>query len=198
MAKSAGASPARERMPRNTASPATERKMRVYQIGEKVVCGSKGVCNIEEITTLNIPGVDKTREYYILKPLYMAASTVYLPVDTAQDTMRRVLTREEAEQLILKIPQISLIKITNDKLLEQEYKNCLRTDNCEEWIRIIKTIYTRRQKRIESGRKVTALDARYYRIAQDCLYGEFAVALELKREEVEDYIAEVLDRDICV
>ena len=57
----------------------------MYQKGDKVVCGSKGVCIVEEITTLNIPGVDKMREYYILKPLYMASSTVYLPVDTPDD-----------------------------------------------------------------------------------------------------------------
>ena len=167
--------------------------MRVYQKGDKVVCGSKGVCVIEEITTLNIPGVDKMREYYILKPLYMASSTVYLPVDTAGQTMRRVLTLEEVKSLIERIPEIPQITIVSDKLLEQEYKNCLRTDNCEEWVRIIKTIHNRKQKRLAAGRKVTALDARYLKTAQDCLYGEFAVALGMPREEVEGYIVKVLD-----
>ena len=70
----------------------------MFQRGEKVVCGSKGVCSIEDITTLNISGVDKEREYYILKPLYMAASTVYVPVDTADEALRRVLTEEEANE----------------------------------------------------------------------------------------------------
>ena len=165
---------------------------KVYQIGEKVVCGNKGVCRVEEIATLDIPGVDKSREYYILKPLYMASSTVYLPVDTAHKTMRKVISREEVQRLIERIPQISVLTITNDKLLEQEYKNCLRTDDCEEWIRI-KTIYNRKQKRIAAGRKVTALDARYVRIAQDCLYGEFAAVLDMPKDEVEDYIVSVLN-----
>ena len=104
---------------------AEERKVKVFQKGERVVCGSKGVCVVEEITTLDIAGVDKKREYYILKPLYLSSSTVYIPVDTAEGSMRKVLAHEEAESLIRQIPEIPLITIANDKLLEQEYKNCL-------------------------------------------------------------------------
>lgn len=113
----------------------------MFQKGERVVCGSKGVCVVEEITTLDIAGVDKKREYYILKPLYLSSSTVYIPVDTAEGSMRKVLAHEEAESLIRQIPEIPLITIANDKLLEQEYKNCLKACNCQDLIRIIKTIY---------------------------------------------------------
>ncbi len=170
----------------------------MFQKGEKVVCGSKGVCSVEDITTLNISGVDKQREYYILKPLYMAASTVYVPVDTADEAIRRVLTEHEANELIGRIPQIPLITISNEKFLEQEYKNCLRTERCDEWIKIIKTIWIRKQKRLEAGRKITAVDARYLKIAQDCVYGELAVALSMPRESVEEFITSRLENEICV
>ena len=82
---------------------AEERKVKVFQNGERVVCGSKGVCVVEEITTLDIAGVDKKREYYILKPLYLSSSTVYIPVDTAEGSMRKVLAHEEAESLWLRL-----------------------------------------------------------------------------------------------
>lgn len=165
----------------------------MFGIGEKLVCGNKGVCVVENITTLNISGVDKEREYYILKPLYMAGSTVYVPVDSPKESMRGVLTREEAEELIAKIPEISLLTITNDKLSEQIYKECLKTNSCEELVRIIKTIYLRKQKRIEAGRKITAVDAKYFHIAEENLYGELAVALDLSRSEVEGYITAAID-----
>ena len=139
---------------------AEERKVKVFQKGERVVCGSKGVCVVEEITTLDIAGVDKKREYYILKPLYLSSSTVYIPVDTAEGSMRKVLAHEEAESLIRQIPEIP----------------------------IIKTIYLRKRAREEAGRKETAVDARYFRIAEDQLYGELAVALDMSRENVESYI----------
>ena len=134
---------------------AEERKVKVFQKGERVVCGSKGVCVVEEITTLDIAGVDKKREYYILKPLYLSSSTVYIPVDTAEGSMRKVLAHEEAEKLSHRIPEIPLITIANDKPLEQEYKNCLKTSSCQDLIRIIKTIYLRKRAREEAGRKET-------------------------------------------
>lgn len=166
-----------------------EREYRVFKKGEYVVCGNKGVCLVEDITTLNISGADKDREYYILKPVYMTGSTVYVPVDATKESIRSILSREEAEELIRVIPEIPLITITNDKLLEQEYRGCMRSNCCREWIRIIKTIYLRKQKRIEAGRKVTALDAKYFRLAEENLYGELAVALDMPKDEVGNYIA---------
>mgnify|MGYP001039301498 FL=1 len=42
----------------------------MFEIGEYVVCGNKGVCLIQEITTLRMSGVVQNRKYYILKPVY--------------------------------------------------------------------------------------------------------------------------------
>ena len=166
----------------------------MFEKGEYVVAGNKGVCLVDDITTLNISGVDKEREYYILKPVYVSGSTVYVSVDTAEDSMRKVLTKKEADNLISGIPKIPLITTTNDKLLEQEYRGCMKTNCCEEWIRIIKTIYLRKQKRLEAGRKVTAVDAKYFRIAEDNLYGELAIALDIPRSQVATYITGEIDK----
>ncbi len=172
-----------------------EREVLVFVIGDYVICGNKGVCTVENITPLNITGVDKEREYYILKPLYMAGSTVYVPVDSSKESMRKVLEREEAEKLIKEIPNIPLLVITNDKLSEQMYRECIKTNDCEELVKIIKTIYMRKQKRIQAGRKVTAVDAKYFHMAEDNLYGELAVALNISRGEVENYIVGVISAE---
>lgn len=165
----------------------------MFAIGEYVMCGNKGVCVVEQITKLDISGVDKEREYYILKPLYLSGSTVYVPVDSSKEAMRRVLSREEAQKLIERIPQIPPIDITNEKLSEQTYRECMKSGSCEEWVRIIKTIYLRKQKRLQAGRKVTAVDAKYFQLAEERLYGELAVALEMSRDAVGTYIAGEID-----
>jgi CarD family transcriptional regulator len=161
----------------------------VFKIGDYVVCGNKGVCVVENIAALEISGVDKERQYYILKPKYQSGSTVYVPVDSPRDSMRHVLEKEEAQRLIAAIPEIPLLSITNEKLSEQTYRECLRTGSCEEWVRILKTICLRKEKRLKAGRKVTAVDAKYFRMAEDSLYGELAVALDMNRKELEEYIA---------
>lgn len=166
----------------------------VFKIGDYVICGNKGVCVVENITTLDIAGVDKERNYYILKPLYMGGSTVYVPVDSPKESMRSILKREEAQRLIEEIPRIPLLVITNEKLTEQMYKDCMKTNRCEDLVKMLKTICQRKQNRLQAGRKVTALDARYFDMAEDNLYGELAVALDISRKEVEERIAERISR----
>ena len=166
----------------------------MFQIGDYVICSNKGVCEVENITVLNISGADKEKEYYILKPLYLAGSTVYVPVDSQKDhTMRKVLERTEAERLIGTIPEIPLLVITNDKMTEQMYKDCMKSNDCQELVKLIKTIHQRKQKRIQAGRKITAVDAKYFHLAEENLYGELAVALDLSREEVSGYITAAIN-----
>ncbi|MCI8697079.1 CarD family transcriptional regulator [uncultured Acetatifactor sp.] len=166
----------------------------MFQIGDYVICSNKGVCEVENITVLNISGADKEKEYYILKPLYSAGSTVYVPVDSQKDhTMRKVLERTEAERLIGTIPEIPLLVITNDKMTEQMYKDCMKSNDCQELVKLIKTIHQRKQKRIQAGRKITAVDAKYFHLAEENLYGELAVALDLSREEVSGYITAAIN-----
>lgn len=164
----------------------------MFSIGQYVICGNKGVCTIEDITTLDISGVDKAKKYYILKPKYVTASTVYVPVDSAVTSMRNILTKEEAQELIKEIPDIPVLEVKNEKLVEQDYKACMKSNCCREWVKLIKTIYLRKQKRLEAGRKETAVDGKYFRIAEENLYGELAVALGMERSEVCGYITEHL------
>lgn len=169
-------------------------RVQVFQVGDYVICSNKGVCEVENITVLNISGVDREKEYYILKPLYSTGSTVYVPVDSQKDhTMRKVLERTEAERLIGTIPEIPLLVITNDKMTEQMYKDCMKSNDCAELVKLIKTIHQRKQKRIQAGRKVTAVDAKYSHLAEENLYGELAVALDVSREEVSGYITAAIN-----
>ena len=164
----------------------------MFSIGQYVSCGNKGVCTIENVTTLDISGVDKKKMYYILKPYYMAASTVYVPVDSSATSIRPILTREEAQELLEEIPDIPMLSIQNEKLIEQDYKTAMKTNRCEEWVSIIKTIYARKQKRLQAGRKETAVDGRYFKLAEDNLYVELAIALEMPRSQVCESISEYL------
>ncbi len=165
----------------------------MFSIGQDVICGNKGVCSVEDITTLDISGVDKAKKYYILKPRYVSASTVYVPVDTADASMRAIITKADAEELIHSMADLPLLDIQNEKMLEQDYKACMKTNSCREWARMLKTIYVRRQKRLNAGRKETAVDGKYAKLAGDNLYGELAVVLDMDRSDVCDMFTKQLE-----
>ena len=142
---------------------------------------------------LNIAGVNKDRQYYLLKPVYASGSTVYTPVDTAETALRHALSKDEADSLIRSIPDIPLIPLTDEKTLEKTYKEYMRSNNCKAWVQLIKTIYLRKERRLMKGYKVTALDNRYFNLAETSLYGELSIALGKPRDEVKSYISSCID-----
>ena len=164
----------------------------MFSIGDYVVCGNKGVCRVENIAPFEISDTDNKEDYYILKPIYSPGSTVYISMTSADEKLRPVLTKTEADLLVKKMPGIPDITVDNDKQLEGEYKNCIRSNDATELVKLIKTIYHRREARFAAGRKETALDAKYFRMAGDYLYGELAISLNSPREEVEGYIDETI------
>lgn len=76
----------------------------MYAAGELVVYGGEGVCRVEGVGAPSLPGMDKTRLYYTLSPLYRSGQ-VMTPVDT-QVLMRPLLTAEEVGQLIAELDQL--------------------------------------------------------------------------------------------
>ncbi len=165
----------------------------MFEVGDYIVCGNNGICTVQNISTIDIPDVDPDRLYYILQPVYTKSSVVYIPVDNDKIVMRKVLTKEQVKELINHIPEIDTIVEMNDKLREERFKECMKNHKCEDWIRVIKTLYQRRMERLEKGQKVTATDARYMKAAEDNLYLEFSMALGIDRDEVESYIEKCID-----
>ena len=89
----------------------------MYKKGEYVIYGSSGVCQVGDVTTLNLDNVPKDREYYVLFPKNNGG-TIYVPVDIASTKMRKVITKEDAQALIEKIPAIQPIEISNENYLD--------------------------------------------------------------------------------
>lgn len=166
----------------------------MFEIGEYIVYGNHGVCRVEDIGNLNIPGIDKSRECYTLQPVFSKSSTLYTPVDNDKVLMRRVMTNEEALELLEQIPYIPMLWIKNDKQREDVYREALKSHECTDWVKIIKTLHARRQERLSHGKKLTFTDEKYLNIAQNCLYGELSIALDMEKDKVEELVNERLEQ----
>lgn len=166
----------------------------MFQEGDYVVCGNNGICVVENVTTLNMTNISKDSLYYILKPVYSESSKVYIPVNNHKAVIRPALTEKEVHDLIARIPSLELIWVENEKQREHTYKECMRNNNCEDFVRIIKTLYLRKKDRQLKGQKVIGLDDRYLKMAEDLLYGELAVALGIEKKDVQAYITEEIKK----
>lgn len=161
----------------------------MFEEGAYVIYGSSGVCRIEKITKLDIPGIDNTKLHYVLVPLNNMGSRIYSPIDNTKVMMRGILTEGEVWQLINEIPNLDELEIENDRMREKTYKEAMQTCVPKEWVRLIKTIYQRAEERKASGKKITAVDERYLKTAKDTLYSEISLAIHKDKEDIEEIIA---------
>ena len=171
-----------------------ERMSRMFQKGQYVNYGKHGVCLVEDITHMDIPGVDKNKLYYVLSKVYTKGNKIYTAVDNEKVKMREILSKHEAQQLILEIPNIEKLEVANDKSRNEKYKNAMTTCDCREWIKVIKSLYSRKQECIANGKKVAVSDERFFREAEDQLYGELAFSMKMDRSQMGDYLTERLSK----
>ena len=162
----------------------------MFGVGEYVVYGNDGVCKVDAVGALNVDGRENDKQYYTLLPVYPGGTRVYCPVGNDKVVMRRILSREETDQLIRDIPEMPVLEVPDERARENIYRTALKTCDCHELVRLIKTVHLRRETRLSRGKKVTAVDEKYFRVAEDQLYGELAIPLAIDRSEVRRYITE--------
>ncbi|MCM1124479.1 MAG: CarD family transcriptional regulator [Eubacterium sp.] len=170
----------------------------MFERDQLIMCGGHGVCRVVNITGNPVDRLDKVRKYYVLEPVFEKGSTVYTPVDNDKVVMRRIMNKEEAEELAEGITEIDTVWIQEEKSREQMYKEAIRTYDCRSLVQIIKTLYLRKQDRLKEGKKVLSSDEQYLRKAEELLYGEMSLALSIPKESVAAYIKETVRKQESV
>jgi len=165
----------------------------MYQPGDLIVYGSEGVCRVEAIGPLRLSDMKSDKLYYTLQPVYRTG-TVFAPVE-GKVFMRPVISREQAEALVHAIPQVREQQLDrrNLRAAGAYYQKMIASHDCTDLVQLIKTIYSKQQSAQAVGRKGNQADERYRKLAEDLLHGELAVALDIPKDEVENYIRKTLE-----
>jgi CarD family transcriptional regulator len=161
----------------------------MYEIGDLIIHGSTGVCRVTDISRYDMRGLDSNQLYYVLDSLYQKY-TIYVPVNSDKVFMRLVISKDEAEKMIDKIPTIIAKSVNNRAMreLEESYESFFRTHDCADLITLTMSIYAKKQEAELQKRKFGAVDERFMKQAEELLYGELAVALDIPKESVREYI----------
>ena len=153
----------------------------MYKSGDVVVY-SRDVYRIKDVQDNYF--FNKT--YYIMNPIDDDSLVTSVPVDTTS-YLRDVITKEEAEDLIAKIPFIETIQV-NDRDIEYEYKRLLGENTLESLMKIIKTAYLRNMTRLDQNKKISEKDEQYFNQAERRLYNELSISLQLTFDETRQYV----------
>ena len=141
----------------------------------------RNVCKIKEIKQNHYKGKD----YYVLTPIDDETLTIDIPIENK--LIRPIMNKEEAIKLIEKIKDINIIQ-TNDKIIEMEYKNLMKSNKMEDLIKIIKTSYLRNDNRKKNGKKITEKDDTYFKAAESILYNELSLSLGMTFDKTKEYV----------
>lgn len=165
-----------------------ERGIIVFEVGDYVIYGTKGVCQVEAIGVPSIVSESSGLKYYTLHQVYTKGSRIFTPVGNQKVIMRALITEKDANRLLDDITNIETLWVPDEKKREEIYKDKLKTCDCREIIKIIKTVYCRKQLRLAEGKKMTSKDEKYLQIAENALYGELAFVFGIKKDDMVSFI----------
>ena len=160
----------------------------MFNIGDYIVYGHNGICRVLDITHPDISGIDNNRLYYVLMPQKTKASRLFCPADDNNISIRSVVTEQEARDLIQNSKNIEPLEISNDKTRDDSYKKAIKSSDLRQWVMVIKTLLIRKKEREKCGKKITATDERYLKIAEEGLYSELALATGREVDEIQEII----------
>ncbi|WP_294408964.1 CarD family transcriptional regulator [uncultured Ruminococcus sp.] len=164
----------------------------MFEIGSVVSYGSTGVCKVSGEMQQKVKG--EMKKYLVLKPVYKNNSTVYVPVDNENlmSKLKPVLTKADAEDIIEAMSEERAEWIKSDSERIRYFRETLSDGNIKSIAIMVRTLYKHRKSQFAKGRKLHASDEYFFKDAEELLFDELAMALEIRPEEVGAYLNERL------
>ena len=158
----------------------------MHKINDYIIY-KREVCKINDI----LPKYYKDNDYYLLSPLSDNTLTIKVPINNKE--IRSLITKKEIDKIINKIPNIIPVDSDN-KSLENIYKELLSSGTHEDLIKIIKTTYLRNKERLDNNKKTTDKDNYYFNLAEKYLYEEFQIVLNLAYDKAKEYVISKVEK----
>lgn len=148
----------------------------MFGIQSMVIYGVVGVCEVKDISTPPIKGIDG--EYYFLQPVYDDKGIIYSPVNNNKAMIRAVISKDEADKLIDKAQNCKQDEELNSKVMPMQYDEMMKSQDAYKLLHLIRHFYNIKNERAKDLRKMKSADTRMLQAARKLLYGELAVATD--------------------
>lgn len=160
----------------------------MFKAGDLMVYGTNGVCRVVNICHSPFDSNDE-RMFYTLAPLNDNSNLViYTPVNNESVVMRELISESEANKVISEVKNAQIIEIPLEKRRRDVYREVMQTAEPDQYVRIIKTVFNRRNEFRRTRRRLPDLDNDFEHTAKNCLYGELSQVLGKTREEISERI----------
>lgn len=162
--------------------------MTVYQSGDQVTYGIHGVCNITAVEKQRVG--KKLVEYYVLEPVNSAGSRFYVPTknEIAVSKLNPVLDASQVQQLLASDAVRQDVWIEDEGQRKLRYKELISSGDRAALVSMVHCLRRHREEQTAAGRKFHLSDENFLHDAQKLLGSEFAIALQIPEDEVEEFV----------
>lgn len=160
----------------------------MYQVGQRVVYGMHGVCDILDI---EVKTVDRQKiSYFVLEPLEQPGARYYIPTEkpAALAKLSPLLSREELEGLLASCDPAGNSWIADENQRKLRYRELIGSGDRRALVVMVHTLHVHKNKQAEQGRKFHLCDENFLRDAEKLLCSEFSLILNLSKEETAAYL----------
>lgn len=157
----------------------------MFKVNDYVNYGQKGICKIDEISEFDFGTDRKKRLYYVLKPVFDSNSKIYVPVKNTERTkcMRKILTADEIDSIILSIKGEKLSWIKDHRQRAEKFKEILKQRDERNLLWMISCMYLETE-----DKKLSNTDIQMLKKAEEIIDQEISFSLNIKVDEVRSYI----------
>ena len=165
-----------------------------FRCGDQVVYGAHGVCRIVDVEQRNVD--HKTVEYFVLAPCGPGDARYFVPMhnQVALSKMRKLLTRQELEELLVSEEVMKDHWIPQENLRKERYRTLISHGACSQLMGMIRSLHLQKQLQLEAGRKFHMCDENFLRDAQRILCAEVSHILGITPQEADAYLRDQLEK----
>lgn len=163
-----------------------------FSVGEYVMYGTSGVCRLSGIEKRNFDGQNEM-EYLMLEPLNSSTSKYYIPSDSAENKIRKLLSKDEINSLIDEMPKTEEIWVNDTSQRKAVFNSIIKSDDYKKIISMVKSLHSRKIKKISDGKRLSSSDENFMKRAENLMYQEFSAVLGINQEDVEKYITDRIE-----
>jgi len=162
----------------------------VFEIGDKVLYGIHGVCEILAIEVKNIDR--KNVSYYVLEPTDQQGARYYIPAhnQAAVSKLSKLLSASELACLLDDAKNSPDVWIADESRRKLRYRELINSGDRKALLDMIYALHRHKKLQAETGRKFHLCDENFLRDAEKLLKAEFSIVLGIPQEQVSKYIAE--------
>ena len=154
-----------------------------YKVGDYLVHENSSVCQITEITDMELAGRGSMKTYYVMNPVFKQGAQVFTPVEGAFAKIRPVSSASEINELLDRLDKLEVIVENNERVRAEKLKGIMAQFTTDSLAMVVRTALLRKWLRIQEGKKVMASDEKILATAGRKLYEEMAFATSTTVED---------------